>query len=167
MKLGKTDFKISDVFSYEGNIQLWGKNTSVALNFPKDKPEGEYFDILEEKIIEYLKWIEENRAKIEKALIDDDSVSLAENWASSAEEAEDEEQECYIMEDGQKVFFPITEEDFTKSLYLESISLDFRDNAENPELELFIACSPDYFAYHALHVFVDTEKNIKSNGLAG
>ena len=44
MKLGKTDFKISDVFSYEGNIQLWGKNSSVALNFPEDKPEGEYFD---------------------------------------------------------------------------------------------------------------------------
>ena len=28
-------------------------------------------------------------------------VSLAEDWASDTEEAEDEEQECYIMEDGE------------------------------------------------------------------
>ena len=104
IKIEKGNFKVSDVFSYEGTVQLWDKNTSIALDFPKDKPEDEYFDILEEKITEQIKWIEENREKIEKALTDYGCISLAEDWASSAEKADDEEQECYIMEDGQKVF---------------------------------------------------------------
>ena len=92
---------------------------------------------------------------------------MAEDWASSAEKADDEEQECYIMEDGQKVFFPISEEEFLNSLYFESISIDFRSDMENPEIELFISCSPDYFAYHVLHVSADSEKNVKCRGLAG
>ena len=167
IKIGKANFKVSDVFSYEGTVQLWDKNTSIALDFPKDKPEDEYFDILAEKITEQIKWIEENREKIEKALIDYGCISLAEDWASSAEKADDEEQECYIMEDGQKVFFPISEEEFLNSLYFESISIDFRSDTENPEIELFISCSPDYFAYHVLHVSADSEKNVKCRGLAG
>ena len=153
IKIEKGNFKVSDVFSYEGTVQSWDKNTSIALDFPKDKPEDEYFDILEEKI--------------EKALTDYGCISLAEDWASSAEEADDEEQECYIMEDGQKVFFPISEEEFLNSLYFESISIDFRSDTENPEIELFISCSPDYFAYHVLHVSADSEKNVKCRGLAG
>ena len=167
IKSEKTNFKVSDIFSYEGAVQLWGKNTSIALNFPKDRPEDKYFDILAEKITAQIKWIEENRKKMEKALTDHGCISLAEDWASSAEEADDEEQECYIMEDGQKVFFPISEEEFLNSLYLESISIDFRRDTENPEMELFICCNPDYFAYHTLHVLVDFEKNVKCSGLAG
>ena len=61
IKIEKANFKVSDVFSYEGTVQLWDKNTSIALDFPKDKPEDEYFDILAEKITEQIKWIEENR----------------------------------------------------------------------------------------------------------
>ena len=104
IKLKKINLKVSDIFSYEGAVHVWGENTSIALDFPKDKPEDEYFDILAEKITEQIKWIEENREKIEKALTDYGCISLAEDWASSAEKADDEEQECYIMEDGQKVF---------------------------------------------------------------
>ena len=167
IKLEKANFKVSDVFSYEGTVKLWGKNTSAALDFPKDKPEDKYLDILAGKITEQIKWIEENREKIEKALTDYGCISLAEDWASSAEEADDEEQECYVMEDGQKVFFPISEEEFINSLYFESISIDFRSDTENPEIELFICCSPDYFAYHVLHVSADSEKNVKCRGLAG
>ena len=153
IKLKKINLKVSDIFSYEGAVHVWGENTSLALDFPKGKPEDKYFDILEEKI--------------EKALTDYGCVSLAEDWASSAEKADDEEQECYIMEDGQKVFFPISEEEFLNSLYFESISIDFRSDTENPEIELFISCSPDYFAYHVLHVSADSEKNVKCRGLAG
>ena len=66
-----------------------------------------------------------------------------------------------------KSFFPIREEEFRNSLYFESISIDFRSDTENPEIELFISCSPDYFAYHVLHVSADSEKNVKCRGLAG
>ena len=66
-----------------------------------------------------------------------------------------------------KSFFPIREEEFRNSLYFESISIDFRSDTENPEIELFICYSPDYFAYHALHISIDSEKNVKCSGLAG
>ena len=116
IKLEKTDFKVSDVFSYEGTVSLWNSNTVIALNFPEDKTPDEYFEALTGEITDQINWLERNRSEIEKSMIEYGCISLAEDWAGSAEEAEDEDKECYIMEDGQKVFFPITEEDFKKSL---------------------------------------------------
>ena len=98
-------------------------------------------------------------------LIDDGMLELAEDWASSAEEAEDEEQECYVMEDGEKVFFPISEKDFTDSLYVESITMNIENNEIS--LEIFFCCSPDYFAGHCIIVEVDRDGNITSQSLAG
>ena len=92
-------------------------------------------------------------------------LELAEEWASSAEEAEDEEQECYIMEDGEKVFFPISEKDFTDSLYVESITMNIEDNEIS--LEIFFCCCPDYFAGHCIIVDIDKDGNVVNRGLAG
>ncbi|MCB2296675.1 hypothetical protein [Clostridium tagluense] len=95
------DFKKSDVFTFEAKCNLWNKeNVNFSVDF-FDEARGKELEILSEHLVDIekqLQWIGENRTSIEKALIDDDMVSLADDWASSAEEAEDEEQECYIME---------------------------------------------------------------------
>ncbi len=35
IKIEKANFKVSDVFSYEGIVQLWDKNTSLLWIFQK------------------------------------------------------------------------------------------------------------------------------------
>lgn len=160
------DFEKDDTFAFKTTCNLWGENTEVFIDlFSEDELEAklkEFLPIIEEKII----WIDRNRNIIEKELINDDMVGLAEDWASSAEEAEDEEVECYIMEDGQKVFLPISNEDFCNSLKISGITMNCHEK-EDVWMEMFLICDPDYFAYHAIYVIIDANMNVKSNGLAG
>jgi len=156
------DFKKSDVFSVETLFSIW-KNDLTDLYI--DTEEDFKIDSFLPQIKNKLKWIEDNSYAIEKFLIDDGMLELAENWASSAEEAEDEEQECYIMEDGEKVFFPISEKDFINSLYIESITMNIEE--DNISSEIFFCCSPDYFAGHCIIVEVDKDGNITNQSLAG
>ena len=156
------DFKKSDVFTVEALFSIW-KNDLADLYI--DTEDNFTIDSFLPQIKNKLKWIEDNSQIIEKVLIDDEMLELAEDWASSAEEAEDEEQECYIMEDGEKVFFPISEKDFTDSLYVESITMNIKNNEIS--LEIFFCCCPDYFAGHCIIVEVDKEGNITNQSLAG
>ena len=160
------DFHESEYGFCETEATLWGNpGVSVTVDFPggQDWEEGleEYLPALRER----LRWLEENRSALEDCLLEDGMLELAEDWASGAEEAEDEEDECYVMEDGQKVFLPVREEDFRASLYMESVGIDL--SSGEPALHLCLCCSPDYFAGHCLCVSVDTEGNIESGGLAG
>lgn len=160
------DFHESAYCSCETEASVWGNpGVSVTVDFPggQDWEEGleEYLPALRER----LHWLGENRSALEDCLLEDGMLELAGDWASSAEEAEDEEGECYVMEDGQKVFLPIREEDFRASLYIESVGIDL--SSGEPALQLCLCCSPDYFAGHCLCVSVDAEGNIESGGLAG
>lgn len=162
------DFKPDDVFDYEYKGKLWGNDdvcVGLILNEEAEDKEALFkscFNVIKEKI----EWINNNRNKIEKALLDDGMVELAEDWASSSEEAEDEEQECYIMDDGTKVFIPITEEDFCNSLHLDGFTI-YCDSEKDISVDVFLFCKPDYFAYHSIELFVNEDNTIDVNGLAG
>ena len=164
-------FEKSDIFTVESKVTLWGKrDINVGIDLPcfddseLDEQLQKYSPMIEEKI----KWIESNRKIIEKALIEDDMVELAEEWASSAEMAEDENEECYLMENGDKVFLPISESDFLNSLQINGINMQFDDEEEEDNFfEIFLECHPDYFACHVIDVYVDYENNVTCNGLAG
>lgn len=164
------DFEHKDKYSsFEAATELWGKDyVNVYIDFPEDRDINECLHQYLPIINEQQQWLEANKGNVEKALADADFIELAEDWASSAEEATDEKDECYIMEDGKKVFLPITEKDFNNSLYLDSITISFEEEAmDAPEIELYILCDPDYFAGHSIQVSVDNEKNINCHGLAG
>ena len=163
-----TDFTPGKYDAFEGKTSVWGtRNVRIAVAFPNEAEgkEDEYLAKYLVSINEKLGWIEQNRQKVEQALLDNDIVSLAEDWASSAEEAEDEAQECYVMEDGQKVFLPISDEDFCKSLNLVTIALYFDEEISN--MELYLVCKPDYFACHCIMATINAENQVKCGGLAG
>lgn len=154
--------------TFEGTCSLWGKEEipfTVDIGQRKDKEEAlqEYLPIVEQK----LKWLEENKRTIEQALIADDVIALAEDWAASADEAEDEEQECYIMEDDQKVFLPISEQDFCSSLQMDSLCIYCDEGKDQVWVDAFLTCSPDYFAGHALNVSIKADGSICNDGLGG
>lgn len=168
-KLTISDFKNdSEYISFESKTSVWNRsNIFVYVDFPREEDSNECLEKCIDAINQQLDWVESNRNNIEEALIEKDFLSLAEDWASSAEEADDEEQECYIMEDDQKVFFPITEADFKSSLYINSISINFEESLEFPVLSVYLMCNPDYFACHCIDIYIDKDKKIQSASLAG
>ena len=155
-----------ELFSYFGTCAIWNDETSIYIDFGKVENKSKllknYLPLLEK----YLGWLSQHRKEIVRALIDDGYLDCANEWASCAELAEDEEQECYIMEDGQKVFLPITEEDFSNSLILNEMSFNCFKEKNEITLHLYFICSPDYFAYHTLIVYVLRDGSIESGGLA-
>lgn len=162
--MDETFFIPSEVFDYEAQTSVWGDTVSIGVDC-----DGSTLNAMIPKINSLVEFLQNNKDKIVKALVEDDFLSLAEDWASSAEEAEDstEERECYIMEDGTRVYLPITEEDFADSLHFDSLSVYFDDEKGDISADVFLVCVPDYFAYHCIEIFVEGDHTIKVNGLAG
>ncbi len=158
------DFVPLEIFSYEGDTTIWGEKVGIGVDC-----NGSTLEAMLPKINKLAEFLDKNKGAVVKALVDDDFLSLAEDWASSAEEAEDstEEHECYIMEDGTKVYLPITEEDFAASLHLGGITVYYDPEKDDISADVFLDCKPDYFAYHSIVIFMDSEGNIDVNGLAG
>lgn len=161
------DFKEDAVFSFQNQCNLWGTEDAkifIALSDNNNSEKGlkEYLSIIEEKIV----WVEKNREVIENVLLDKGILSVAEDWVASGEKVEDEE-ECYIVRNGEKVFLPITKEKFFESIQIESITIYCDEGKENVWLDIFLVCVPDYFAYHAINISIDSNLNIEYDGLAG
>lgn len=154
--------------SYHADIDIWGDSTPILVCVKRDTPDS---DDTAKKVLAVIERaaavLHEKRADIEQALIDDGMIDNAEDWASSAEEAEDEDRECYIMEDGTKVFLPISEEDFKASLHANSVLIYVDENFEYEDFEFFIDCRPDYFACHSIEVYVYSDGSLKVAGIAG
>ena len=159
-----TDFKPSEVFSFEGEAAIWGEEVNVGVECENSSLEQMLPPI--NKLVEFLK---NNKNTVVDALEKAGIIDLAEDWASGAEEAEDstEEHECYIMEDGARVHFPITKEDFAKSLHFDGISVYYDEDENDISASVYFVCKPDYFAYHCIETFIDSKGNIDVNGLAG
>ncbi|MDE6658315.1 MAG: DUF2262 domain-containing protein [Oscillospiraceae bacterium] len=157
---------IGNLFPHVGTCAIWNNETRIYIDFDEAENKLEllknYLPLLEK----YLGWLSQHRKDIVQALINDEYLERANEWASSEKLAEDEEQECYIMSDRQKVFLPITEEDFSNSLRLEDIWFNCCEVKHEITLELCFTCSPDYFAYHALIVYISEDGSIESGGLS-
>lgn len=158
------DFKPTEIFSYEGDTTIWSEKVGIGVDC-----DGSTLEEMLPKINKLAEFLDKNKEAVVKALVEDGMLETAEDWASSAEEAEDstEDNECYIMEDGTRVYFPITEEDFAASLHLEGISVYYDDEKDDISADVFLCCKPDYFAYHSIEIFMDSKGNIEVNGLAG
>ena len=161
-----------DEYDYSFTCEVWGQeDISISFDLP-------YIDDSEDKlevnqvisdIKERLEWLDNNRALVEQALLDDDIdiLGLADDWADDGSELYDENQKRYVMIDEQKVYLPIQEQTFLRSLYFNSIGIDYDEEAEGWELEIFIDCMPDYFAGHSIQMNIEVDGTISCNGLAG
>lgn len=162
--MDETFFIPSEVYDYEAETSVWGDTVGIGVECY-----GSTLEAMIPMINRLVDFLDNNKDKVVKALVEDDFLGLAEDWASSAEEAEDstEERECYIMEDGTRVYLPISEEDFANSLHFNGISVYFDDETGDISASIYLVCVPDYFAYHCIEIFVEGDYTIKVNGLAG
>lgn len=164
------DFHKKSLCAFSGETTVWGKE---KVEIMVDFEDGSKPDIFPPELLSVintkLDWLERAQQTVTNALLEDGMLDLAEDWASSGEQAEDEEQECYIMQDGQKVFLPITAEAFANSLQMDGVDFQVAWDGAVPVLnmDLYMHCCPDYFAYHSVLAYVESDGTITSGGLAG
>nr|WP_302578561.1 hypothetical protein [Methanobrevibacter arboriphilus] len=116
-----------------------------------------------EDIIRIISFVDENKSIIQETLFKDDILELAENITSSATFLECSSDECYMLDDGSKVHFPITKDDFFNSLYIESLTINF--NKDNYSfIELILLNNPDYFNGSYFIINIDENNNIEFIG---
>ena len=128
-------------------------------------PKAEELKNFIEKINKQVDWLNTHTAYL-KEEVSNKKLSLAEDWVSSSEEAEDEEQECYMVWD-DKVFLPLTKEVFCQNMFIDSISLDFKNSHSEPEITICFDFDPDYFFGHKIMMGINPDKEIEYQDLVG
>lgn len=158
------DFFESKYAEHEGNTTIWGEETGLLVDC-----DGITFEEMLPLINNLLQFLENNKPTVVKALIDKGMLQLAEYWVENGEETEDstDEHPSYVLYDGSTVTFPITEENFSNSLHLSGMNIDYYEDKADISADIFIDCEPDYFAGHSIEIFMDSKGNIEVNGLAG
>ena len=157
-------------YYFTANIDFLGQNSELLLNYDTEDEvsEVELKDILNkslEKINNILEKAEKNRSQLMELLKEKDYINLATEWVQGAEEVEKEEN-CYLIDDN-KVYTPITEEDFEKSMNFGEIATDIYSDGETEDMSVYITFEPDYFAGHCIECYIEENGNFLVNGLAG
>ena len=157
-------------YYFTANIDFLGQNSELLLNYDTEDEisEVELKDILNkslEKINNMLEKAEKNKPQLMELLKEKDYINLATEWVQGAEEVEEEEN-CYLIDDN-KVYTPITEEDFEKSMNFGEIATDIYLDGETEDMSIYITFEPDYFAGHCIECYIDENGNFLVNGLAG
>ena len=157
-------------YYFTANIDFLGQNSELLLNYDTEEEisEVELKDILSrslEKISNILEKAKKNKPQLMELLKEKDYINLATEWVESAEEVEEEEN-CYLIDDN-KVYTPITEEDFEKSMNFGEIATDIYSDGETEDMSIYITFEPDYFAGHCIECYIEENGNFLVNGLAG
>ena len=157
-------------YYFTANIDFLGQNSELLLNYDTEDEvsEVELKDILNkslEKINNMLEKAEKNNPQLMELFKEKDYINLATKWVQGAEEVEEEEN-CYLIDDN-KVYTPITEEDFEKSMNFGEIATDIYSDGETEDMSVYITFEPDYFAGHCIECYIDENGNFLVNGLAG
>ena len=172
-KISIDDFEIEKNdwgYYFTANIDFLGQNSELLLNYDTEDEvsEVELKDILNkslEKINNMLEKAEKNKPQLMELLKEKDYINLATEWVEGAEEVEEEEN-CYLIDDN-KVYTPITEEDFEKSMNFGEIATDIYSDGETEDMSVYITFEPDYFAGHCIECYIEENGSFLVNGLAG
>lgn len=156
-------------YYFTANIDFLGQNSELLLNYDTEDEvsEVELKDILSkslEKINNMLEKAEKNKPQLMELLKEKDYINLATEWVQGAEEVEEEN--CYLIDDN-KVYTPITEEDFEKSMNFGEIATDIYSDGETEDMSVYITFEPDYFVGHCIECYIEENGNFLVNGLAG
>ncbi len=159
------DFSESeDENEYDACAKVWDKNLYISVTA----------DILPlEDMIPMinvmLKGLDSQKEAFFSDLIDS-YLSQAEDWVlnlcEESEEDSTDEKRCFITDDYNEIYLPISKEDFLDSLNL-SIYVSYDKDESDILVDGYINCEPDYFAGHSIEFIVDGKGNFEIEGLAG
>lgn len=170
------DFKINNNLGTAqviADFVIWDNYLPISLEI--NLKDNETFD--NNKIRKYIKefkehllWLENNKRAVFNELVKDDMIGLAEEWVQGSEEKIMDGEKVYV--DGNYTFkLPITEEEFCKALYFNSMGVEIDENRSIADsrilIEICIDTNPDYFSGHSMDITIFEVYIISVNGLAG
>ena len=155
---------IEDDFEISGLINLWNKNdVDISIEFNPDYTNNiNFYKISLELIEEKLNWINENKKLICKTFIEEEGIFYGLN-----EEIEKQLLNKNKAKIGNLEFsVPLTEEEFTNSLYITYINFYIEDE-KNISCNFDLDCEPDYLFGHLANIEIDENNDILMSGING
>ncbi|MHB9315279.1 DUF2262 domain-containing protein [Fusobacterium polymorphum] len=155
---------IEDDFEISGLINLWNRNDiDISIEFNPDYADDIDFYKTSLKLIEEkLNWINENKKLICKTFIEDEGIFYGLN-----DEIEKELSKKGKAKIGNLEFSaPLTEEEFTNSLYITYINFYIEDE-NNINCNFDLDCEPDYLFGHLANIEIDENNDILMSGING
>ena len=155
---------IEDDFEISGLINLWNENdVDISIEFNPDYADNIDFYKTSLKLIEEkLNWINENRKLICKTFIEEEGMFYGLN---------DEIEKQLLKKNKAKIAnlecsAPLTEEDFSKSLYITYINFYVEDE-KNISCNFDLDSDPDYLFGHLANIEIDEDNEILMSGING
>ena len=158
--LSKT--KIEDEVEINGTISLWNRNdVNIIIEFD-DENDINFSEATLKLIEEKLNWIDKNKKLICKTFIEDEGMFYGLN-----EEIEKQLLKKNKAKIGNLEFSaPLTEEEFTNSLYITYINFYIEDE-NNINCNFDLDCEPDYLFGHLANIEIDENNDILMSGING
>ena len=155
---------IEDDFEINGLINLWNENdVDISIEFNPDYADNiDFYKISLRLIEEKLNWINENKKLICKTFIEEEGMFHGLN-----EEIEKQLLKKNKVKIGNLEFsVPLTEEEFTNSLYITYINFYIEDE-KNISCNFDLDCEPDYLFGHLANIEIDENNDILISGING
>ena len=165
-QLTEKDF-IQGNLSYEYNfhISIWNESTRVEISNKQGIDNISILPIIKSVLV----WVNNNKEICTETAIEEGMIRLAEEWIKDEDSKVTNEKDCYLTAYEEKVFLPITQTDFYNSLRVQSIYFSVGEGIT--DINMYISCSPDYYAGHVIWYSLYTKENGKieceCNGLEG
>ena len=158
--LSKT--KIEDEVEINGTISLWNRNdVDIIIEFDDENDINFSEDTL--KLIEdKLNWIDKNKKLICKTFIEDEGMFYGLNDEIEKQLAKKGKAKI----DDLEFSVPLTEEEFSNSLYIIYINFYIEDK-EHISCDFDLECEPDYLFGHLANIELDEDNEIIMGGING
>ena len=154
--------QIEDDFEINGTITLWNRNdVDIIIEFDDENDINFSEDTL--KLIEdKLDWIDKNKKLICKTFIEDEGMFYGLNDEIEKQLAKKGKAKI----DDLEFSVPLTEEEFSNSLYIAYINFYIEDK-EHISCDFDLECEPDYLFGHLANIELDEDNEIIMGGING
>lgn len=155
--------EIEDKVQINGTITLWNRNDVEIFIELDDKDDHINFSEATLKLIEEkLNWIDKNKKLICKTFIEDEGMFYGLN--DEIEEQLSKKEKAKI--DDLEFSAPLTEEEFSNSLYITYINFYIEDK-EHISCSFDLDCEPDYLFGHLANIELEEDNEIMMGGING
>ena len=154
--------QVEDDFELNAVINLWNRNdVDIIIEFD-DENDLNFSEATLKLIEEKLNWIDKNKKLICKTFIEDEGMFYGLN--DEIEKQLSKKEKAKI--DDLEFSAPLTEEEFSNSLYIAYINFYIEDK-EHISCDFDLECEPDYLFGHLANIELDEDNEIIMGGING
>ena len=154
--------QIEDDFEINATINLWNRNdVDIIIEFD-DENEINFSENILKLIEDKLDWIDKNKKLICKTFIEEEGMFYGLNDEIEKQLAKKGKAKI----DDLEFSVPLTEEEFSNSLYIIYINFYIEDK-EHISCDFDLECEPDYLFGHLANIELDEDNEIIMGGING